>query len=146
VLIELQAKEGPVEHGRRKIRGVEIHEEATFTCSKCSVSLGCLVCHKDKPPDEGDGPKDASPTAGGHSITNGHDKRADVDGDGDMPEANASPYKKENQDEDEEQESYLRFRCFRCKQEAHYEHCKLSIPQPRLMSSAESIRGGCLFG
>jgi hypothetical protein len=94
-LEDLQAQEGPVEHGCRKIRGVGIDEEASFLCSRCRDDPRCLVCHNDKLPKE---TQDKIEAAG-----EDHDMDAD------------------------DRRGHLRFRCFRCKQEAHYEHCKLAF-------------------
>lgn len=130
-LEDLQEQEGPVEHGCRKIRGVGIDEEASFLCSRCRDHPRCLVCHEDKLP------KDIP-----HSqpVTNGktHDAADQalsivevVNADGQDASQPVSKEKTEAEGEDidmeeDERDGYLRFRCFRCKQEAHYEHCKLT--------------------
>ena len=42
---------------------------------------------------------------------------------GQSPKVKSDP--EDEEEELEHDQEYLRFRCLRCKQEAHYEHCKL---------------------
>ena len=120
----MQALEGPVEHGRRKIREVEIDEEASFICSKCSSNPKCMICHQNKLP--GDFKKEEVKTNG--DIASITDPKKDINGEGEAG-PNGSQTAKDDMEEEEEVEEEddgpLRFRCFRCKQEAHYKHCKL---------------------
>jgi hypothetical protein len=122
----LQALEGPVEHGRRKIREVEIDEEASFLCSKCSANPQCMVCHQNKLPGDPKG-KEIKTNGDISSIT---DPTKDINAEGEAG-LNGSQTAKEDMEEEEkleeEDDGPLRFRCFRCKQEAHYEHCKLQL-------------------
>lgn len=105
VLARLQEREGPVEHGRAKIKHVGVDEEASFLCARCDTSPGCMVCHQDKML------KNVEENAVEDKT---RDKDAkDADGDVEMKE-----------DKEEDVEEMLRFRCLRCKQEAHYEHSK----------------------
>jgi len=118
----LQALEGPVEHGRRKIREVEIDEEASFLCSKCSTNPKCMVCHQNKLPEN---PKEeVKPNGDILSITDPTKHTND-----DEARTSVSQTAKDDMEEEEKVEEDddgpLRFRCFRCKQEAHYEHRKL---------------------
>ena len=114
-----------MEHGRRKIREVEIDEEASFLCSRCSSNPKCMVCHQDKLSAD---PKEDVKTNGimpsimdPKTVTNG-DAEARPSG----PQTAKGEEEEEEQVEEEEaDDGPLRFRCFRCKQEAHYEHCKL---------------------
>jgi hypothetical protein len=122
----LQALEGPVEHGRRKIREVEIDEEASFLCSKCSTNPKCMVCHQNKLP--GDPKGEEVKTNGDISSTT--DPKKDINGEGEAGPSGSQTAKDRDETEEEEKgeeedDGPLRFRCFRCKQEAHYEHCKL---------------------
>jgi hypothetical protein len=140
-LIDLQALEGPVEHGRRKIREVGIDEEASFLCSKCSANPKCMVCHQDKLPED---LKEKVKTNGDISSTadlkegiNGDGEagpsasqaaKMDIDGEASARPSGSQEVKDETEEEaktEDEDHGPLRFRCFRCKQEAHYEHCKL---------------------
>jgi len=121
----LQALEGPVEHGRRKIREVEIDEEASFLCSRCSSNPKCMVCHQDKlSADPKEGVKTNEIRS---SIT---DPKIDTNGETEAGPSGSQTVINES-DEEEEVEDIddgpLRFRCFRCKQEAHYEHCKFNV-------------------
>jgi hypothetical protein len=140
VLADLQAAEGPVEHGCRKIRGVGINEEASFTCSKCSTSLGCLVCHRDKivDPPQAEAVPDGSTKEngeGGRTVSRESASKAGIpDGAIDLTtddEKEADKVVDEGMDSDApiaDEDDHLRFRCYRCKQEAHYEHRKLARP------------------
>jgi len=119
----LQALEGPVEHGRRKIREVEIDDEASFLCSRCSSNPKCMVCHQDKLLAE---PKEDVKSNGVLlSIT---DLKTDTNGEAEAGPSGSQTVIDESEEEEVQQEDDgpLRFRCFRCKQEAHYEHCKLN--------------------
>jgi hypothetical protein len=108
---------------------VGIDEEASFMCAKCKFDPKCLVCHKDKL---------VSGDVEAHDHVMGDDTSVDVSGDktkGDTAgpgspneeddEAEEEGMVKEEKEEDED--IYLRFRCFRCKQEAHYAHRKLVL-------------------
>lgn len=133
-----------MEHGRKKIRGVGIEEEASFFCSRCSADPKCLVCHKDKletaeppvAPSRNDavlysdgGSKDDMQVDDGAGPSTSEKLDIRVEG-AEAPE--------EADVEMEEDEGYLRFRCFRCKQEAHYEHCKYRAPPyPELSCSMQ---------
>jgi hypothetical protein len=118
----LQALEGPVEHGRRKIREVEIDEEASFVCSKCSANPNCMVCHQNKLP--GDIKREVKTDGDTLSVV---DPKKDTNGEEKAGPDGSQKAKDEMEEEEieEEDDGPLRFRCFRCKQEAHYEHCKL---------------------
>jgi hypothetical protein len=119
----LQAQEGPVEHGRRKIREVEIDEEASFLCSKCSANPKCMVCHQNKLLEE---VKEELKAKGDKSSVT--DPKKDTIGEGEAGPNGSQTAKDETEEEEkieERDDGPLRFRCFRCKQEAHYEHCKL---------------------
>jgi hypothetical protein len=122
----LQALEGPVEHGRRKIGEVEIDEEASFICSKCSTNPKCMVCHQNKLPED---PKEEEVKTNG-DISSVADPKKNINGEGEAG-PNGSQTAKDDMEEEEKIEEEdggpLRFRCFRCKQEAHYEHCKLQL-------------------
>jgi hypothetical protein len=125
-LIDLQAQEGPVEHGRRKIREVEIDEEASFLCSKCSTNPKCMVCHQNKVPGD---PKEKKVKTNG-DISSTVNPKKDVNGEGETGPSGPQTVKDDIEEEEkleEEDDGPLRFRCFRCKQEAHYEHCKLQL-------------------
>jgi hypothetical protein len=144
-LEDLQAQEGPVEHGCRKIRSVGIDEEASFLCSKCRDDPRCLVCHKDKLPKDTQGDKTdvndkTKPPAPEVQLANG---------DGLKHSQPTSKDKNETEEEDHDMDEddshgHLRFRCFRCKQEAHYEHCKLTylFQSSKLTSSNEPFHDG----
>lgn len=96
-----------MEHGRANIKHVGVDEEASFLCVRCDASAGCMVCHQDKVP------KEVEEDTTKEKVTEAENKEAEgVDGDVKM---------KEGEDEEEEM---LRFRCVRCKQEAHYQHCE----------------------
>jgi hypothetical protein len=141
VLIDLQAQEGPVEHGRRKIREVEIDEEASFLCSKCSTNPNCMVCHENRlphdPKEEANTNVDVSSITDPKSDTNGEAEagpsgsqaaKKDIGGEASARPSGSQEVKDETEEEEkveDEDHGPLRFRCFRCKQEAHYEHCKL---------------------
>ena len=132
-LEDLQEQEGPVEHGCRKIRGVGIDEEASFLCSRCRDDPRCLVCHEDKLPN--DIPDDRPVTKGKTNeaadqgmlvveIANPDGQNASLPVSKEKPEAEGEDIDME----EDERDGYLRFRCFRCKQEARYEHRKLPRP------------------
>lgn len=132
-LEDLQEQEGPVEHGCRKIRGVGIDEEASFLCSRCRDDPKCLVCHEDKLPK--DIPDNRLVTEGKTNEAADQDMSVVevVNADGQNASQPVSKEKKEKTEaeggdvdmEEDERDGYLRFRCFRCKQEAHYEHRQL---------------------
>jgi hypothetical protein len=122
----LQALEGPVEHGRRKIREVEIDEEASFLCSKCSTNPKCMVCHQDKLVED---TNEEVKTNG--DISTVVDPKKDTNGEGKAGPGGSQTAEDDMEEEEkiEDEDGPLRFRCFRCKQEAHYEHCKLQLSE-----------------
>lgn len=97
-----------MEHGRAKIKHVGVDEEASFLCVRCETPGGCLVCHQDKLPG---GVQEEEGSANEGTGDKNRDAK-DVDGDVEMKE------------DREEEDEMLRFRCVRCKQEAHYQHRK----------------------
>ncbi len=95
VLNELLLDEGPPREGERKRKYIDIDENYHFTCSRCSVSPTCLVCHSEKLKE----PSDDN-------------------------EAENGDAKAEDKKPEETEEQHLLFRCLRCKQACHYEHRK----------------------
>jgi hypothetical protein len=122
VLVELQLQEGPVEHGCRKIRGVKIDEEASFLCGRCTPGSKCLVCHEDKVSAAHLGTTANSDANG----ANGHGVKQEKAAEGDVEMDDGVSTKIDTAVEKQDDEGYLLFRCYRCKQEAHYEHRKLA--------------------
>lgn len=110
-----------MEYGRAKIKHVGVDEQATFVCVRCDASSGCMVCHHDKIPKEVE-ENSEDPTK--DKVTENKSKNAEEgDGDVEMKEVKIDEKNEEEQeDQEEEEEEILRFRCVRCKQEAHYEH------------------------
>lgn len=134
----MQAREGPVEHGRKKIRNVGIDEEASFLCSRCSADPKCFVCHSGKLVKgeaeahghlNGDrseaGSAEKKVTTNGDAGPNATGNQADRVGLEEQAEEITGEQDEKDDEEVDEEKGPLRFRCFRCKQEAHYEHCKL---------------------
>lgn len=105
VLLAILDTEGPPREGQPRRRSVGIGETATFTCSRCSKHPECFVCHKGK---IAVGEVDQLTTGG----AKGSSEMASMDIKG-MDRANGS-----------EPSAALLFRCLRCKQAVHYEHCK----------------------
>lgn len=120
-----------MEHGRPKVRGVGIDEEATFLCVRCDHPVSkCFVCHYDQLPKE-----DAALPAPNEKKQDDESNHANTQGEGDegdvmgkvedmLREIEPGEAVKDNNEAkgEEEEEEPIRFRCIRCKQEAHYEH------------------------
>lgn len=112
VLAEIAAR-SPDEAGRRSIG---IDEAATFTCSRCEAYPVCFVCQKShikvsRPgtPESGNGDS-AHNTVKKPSQPGEEEEPIDVDDDeGGLIKSAPAP---------------LLFRCDRCKQAVHYEHCE----------------------
>lgn len=112
MLAEIAAR-SPDEAGRRSIG---IDEAAKFTCSRCEAYPVCFVCEKSpikvsRPgtpePEDGDGAQEKVISA---SQPGAQNEPIDVDDDeGGLIKSASAP---------------LLFRCDRCKQAVHYEHCE----------------------
>ena len=107
VLFAILDKEGPPPAGQPKRRTIAIDESTTFVCARCSSHLNCFICHKEdiRSHESMPGPK----------VPQG-DRLGDEN-------------KPDHMNVDEERErgtlqspTHLLFRCWRCKQAAHYEH------------------------
>ena len=85
-----------------------------------------MVCHQDKLVED---TKEEVKTNG--DISTIVDPKKDANGEGEAGSGGSQKAKDDMEEEEEIEEQDdgpLRFRCFRCKQEAHYEHCKLIRP------------------
>jgi hypothetical protein len=83
-----------------------------------------MVCHQNKLPEEVK--EEVKPNGDISSIA---DPKKDTKDDEARPGGSqtAKDDMEEEEKIEEEDDGPLRFRCFRCKQEAHYEHCKLQL-------------------
>lgn len=83
-----------------------------------------MVCHQNKLPEE---VKTEVKTNG--DISSIANPKKETNGDEARPSGSqtAKDDMEEEEEDEEEDNGPLHFRCFRCKQEAHYEHCKLQL-------------------
>ncbi len=113
MLSTILEKEGPPPEGQRKRKSIGIDESTNFVCARCSSNPKCLVCLEEKVHEA----RKANGNTG---------ERSEV-GEGDMKPMEVNERKSEDQTDIA---APLLFRCWRCKQAAHYEH--RMFPSPSL--------------
>lgn len=145
VLALLLRKEGPAEWGKKRL-DVDILESFDFECRKCQNQPACFVCqqtelpttdageHEARVEDGDDDGKDIKHGSAREGAARGKNEEEDddiimLDGPSGAPvqleragDRNARKNGKGKGKAIEDLRSTLRFRCYRCKQGAHYEH------------------------
>ena len=108
VLNTILAREGPPAEGEPRRKAIRIDESATFVCSRCNNDPRCFVCVAGKVESKGKKTSVEGAKAGS--------------GDGGTMVGDDEPLEVSGRDEqgEETDDATLLFRCWRCKQAAHY--------------------------